>query len=379
MSESPDSSSSPKPERELPTGIVRVDDFHVSKATGHYPDEAKEPTLWLAAYMRERCDGRRDLVVDAAPRPRLLQGVTGNYVYRVLNGRNTFTRDKERQTRRLRRQPRPEASRRSAPASSSPSAPAAPPSSRPPPGTASAITSISSAPRRASANSASSSRPTGGQKTECAKHYCALNNHGLCVHLEAPARGTMSEFLVDLANRYTRRGGNRSHLSALQLEIRQNVTDRKTIMIDNVQRLYRGRRGRRAADLQLPAEAPGRHRLHHHPPLRRSSARSSSPKGLESGFFEQFEGRAGGRDQWLPPPRRVHAPRGHRPDRPAPTESPKPTSPAVVKYLEAISRKPGRCRILFNSLQQAKREADARGEQLSIDHIRFVRSEEGAK
>ena len=35
--------------------------------------------------------------------------------------------------------------------------------------------------------------PTGGQKTESAKYYCDLNNHGKCVHLEAPDTPTMGE------------------------------------------------------------------------------------------------------------------------------------------------------------------------------------------
>jgi hypothetical protein len=360
MTATPDRPS--KPERELPTGIVRVDDFSVSKAIGHYPPEAKEATMWLAAYMRERCSGRRDLVVDQL-RARL-QGVTSNYDLprpqrEVLLPRRSgkLVGSVANLVQRI------EALR-------------------------AGVLLTERAGRMAFVETSTWVRfrdyidlkrapesvckfgviigPTGGQKTECAKHYCALNNHGLCVHLEAPARGTMSEFLIDLAMRYTGRGTNRSHLSKLQMEIRQNVTDRKTIVIDNVQRLYKAGRGRRPADLLATCKSC---RTTLAAPSFCSSpswAPSSSPMGLESGFFEQFEGRAGGRDN------------SSRLDDFMPREDivqiataygiADAKSPAVVKYLEAISRKPGRCRILFNSLQQAKREADARRAALDRSH-----------
>ena len=43
---------------------MRLDDATIANKIQNYPPEIIEPVSWLAAFMREQCSGRNDLLVD---------------------------------------------------------------------------------------------------------------------------------------------------------------------------------------------------------------------------------------------------------------------------------------------------------------------------
>lgn len=211
--------------------------------------------------------------------------------------------------------------------------------------------------------------PTGSQKTTCLRRYVLLNNSGKCVHLEAPEKPTMGRFVRELATTY----GIPERIAGEKLRIRitSNVTERKTIIVDNIQRLYKPAHGwnqeifNYLQKLQddtnctiILCAVPGFENTIRH-------------EG-EKGYFEQFVGRVGGwndvlrLDEWTP-----------RADIEAIAEAFKLQHVEThLPYLEKLSRQPGRIRILFNCLQKAKRLADAAGQRLTIKHLKTAQGEE---
>lgn len=351
---------------------MRLDDATVAAKISRYPEAVQEPVAWLAAYVRERCASRRDVLVDQV-RKRGFKGSTfsENYFYRVLTGRY-FQPDPTRGGKVL--------------------------------GSVANLLQVIDALRanvllheRAGkppfvetstwlslqdffdAKRAPESvckfgviiGPTGGQKTECAKHYCHLNNHGMCVHIEAPPRPSISEFLHDFTARY----GNSVSVNPAKMrrDIANSVTDKKMIVVDNVQRLYKAGHGGDQPIfnyLQKLQDDTGCTVI-----LMFAAIGSDFlTRGLEQGYFEQFEGRAGGREQFL-----VMNDFAPREDVEAFASAYGLRGAEAVGYLEKLSRRPGRIRILCDSLQLAKRLADSRGEKLTLGHVREVRGEAVAK
>ncbi|HSV73192.1 MAG TPA: hypothetical protein VLH79_05480, partial [Chthonomonadales bacterium] len=93
-------------------------------------------------------------------------------------------------------------------------------------------------------------------------------------------------------------------------------------------------------------------------------------RGLDKGYFEQFEGRVGGRSEFLvlpefPPREDVEAiaEAFHLRD-----------AERHLAELEKIARARGRVRILFNALQKATRIAD--GKPLTMRHVRTALNQE---
>lgn len=91
---------------------------------------------------------------------------------------------------------------------------------------------------------------TGAQKTHCLKHYATLNNHRETVHIEAPARSTRPRLVQKLAEIYEVAMGlsigekeveiERFLRSAASMDPERAQERRpRTIIIDNVQRLFR--------------------------------------------------------------------------------------------------------------------------------------------
>ena len=211
--------------------------------------------------------------------------------------------------------------------------------------------------------------PTGSQKTASLKHYAATNPQ--CVHIESPATVSMSDFITDLAAAY----GEHAHSTAAvhKHRIREAVSDRNTIMLDNVQRLYR----RTAAGdqpvfnfLQKLQDDTGCtvilccsiefERLFR--------------EGIDKGYFEQFIGRCGGRREIL------------RLDDFAPREDIVAIAEAfklqgaederILAELDSIARMQGRIRTLFNALQKATRRARDQKKTLSITQVRWAMKQE---
>lgn len=207
---------------------------------------------------------------------------------------------------------------------------------------------------------------TGSQKSACFKEYRLRNNHGVTVHLEAPYRGTMTQFITDLGECY-----GCSIWSSQQIKltkIKESVNVRKCIIVDNVQRLYSSKTGGDQAVFnylqKLQDDTGCTVILSFTPEFLRTLEES-----LSKGYFEQFIGRAGGKSEILVLP--DHMPRSDV--RQVAEAFGLANVGANIVELERISREPGRVRILFNALQKAKRLADSQGEALTIDHVREVR------
>ncbi len=210
---------------------------------------------------------------------------------------------------------------------------------------------------------------TGTQKTAALKEYCRTNNHGLCVHLDAPARASLTELISDLALRYD---AEADHSVAKQkLIIKTAVNRQKTIVVENAQRLYDARYGANQPVfnfLQKLQDDTGCTIIITITPVFETTLTA----GLAKGYFEQFIGRAGGVKKFLRLPEY------------APREDVLKIAHAFglqdaekhADYLVKISREAGLIRILFDALQDAKVDAEAAGEPLTINHIRIARGED---
>lgn len=210
---------------------------------------------------------------------------------------------------------------------------------------------------------------TGTQKTASLKEYAKRNNHGRCIWMEAPENGSMSEFISHLAESYG--GPTREPYDRKRRRIFESFNARKCIIVDNCQRLYRADR---MSDQplfgflqRLQDECGGSIILSITPAFERTLT-----QGMLSGFFEQFEGRAGGRRNFLRLPAF------------APPEDVVKIAQAFglelakrsEKYLCQIAQEPGRIRRLFEDLQDAKLAAEKEKKPLTIAHVLAAREDE---
>jgi DNA transposition AAA+ family ATPase len=210
---------------------------------------------------------------------------------------------------------------------------------------------------------------TGSQKSASYTEYCLQNNHAMCVRVEAPATPTMKRFVYDLAEKYGC-ARSASYTRAVDLII-NTANDRRCIIVDNVQRLYVTKR---EADqpifnfLQKLQEDSGCCIIMSFTP----TFERVFTTGLNKGFFEQFEGRCGGRKKFLR----------------LPAYPPEEDVLIIAKafklvdaekhadYLVAIGHEEGRIRRLFDDLQDARILAERRKQPMTIGHVRAARGEE---
>lgn len=210
---------------------------------------------------------------------------------------------------------------------------------------------------------------TGSQKTATFKEYCRQNNHGLCVWMEAPESGSMAEFTTFLSVKYGGTAGD--NLKKHRERIFKTVNDRRTIIIDNAQAMYRP-----AADTQQPIFNFLR-RLQDE--KRCTVILSITPEfnvrlrdKMLQGYFEQFEGRAGGRRNFL-----------ILPDYP-PEDDVLMIAKAFglrdaekhIDYLVRIAKDAGRVRLLFQDLQDGKQIAEQEKRPFTIGHVKEARGED---
>lgn len=344
---------------------IRLDDKNIEIKTSNYPDETCEPIQWVAAYCRERC--ARQLSVLVSKCKSLKFDTDYSYWHKIFSGKY-FQKDAQgkvqgsvknllRIIEALRNRERIEWR-----------------AGKPPfietdtwflvrdfidkkrlPGRVNKFGGIVG--------------PTGSQKSACLKEYVLRNNHGKCVHVEAPQTPALSQFISDLA---VKLGEARStNINRKVGYITSTINETKTIIVDNVQRLYKDNRDgdqpifNFLQKLQDDTEC--------------TIILSFTPvfvttleRGQDQGYFEQFIGRMGGRNKTLVLPAYTT------------TEDLEIIAKAYglkdnaanVKYLEKIAREPGRIRALFEDLQDAKILADAENTVLTIDHIREARGEE---
>lgn len=207
---------------------------------------------------------------------------------------------------------------------------------------------------------------TGSQKTASTREYCRQNNHGTCVWQDAPEKASLYKFKTQLAAAY---GCNpQMSLARKEFAIQSAVNERKTIIIENIQRLYMDNmEGNQPVFnyLQWLQEITGCTIIMTFTP----TFERKFVGGLNQGFFEQFVGRAGGTRKFLR----------------LPAWTPEEDVLAIAQafkvqeakrhldYLVKITKEPGRIRRLFEDLQDAKIAALADGKPLNIDYIREAR------
>jgi DNA transposition AAA+ family ATPase len=210
---------------------------------------------------------------------------------------------------------------------------------------------------------------TGTQKTATLKEYCRRNNHGTCVHVEAPDNGSRTGFITDLADRY---GASRQSSWDRKINtIRASVNERRTIIVENVQRLYIEKDGANQKVfnfLQKLQDDTGCCVILTFTPVFATRLK----RGVAEGYFEQFIGRAGGQRDALTLPE-------------FPTEDDVLAICQSFKLRDAekhlddlvkIAREEGRVRVLFEALQEAKVQCERRKAPLTMTAIRAARGED---
>ncbi len=196
--------------------------------------------------------------------------------------------------------------------------------------------------------------PTGAQKSESFKFYAALNNHSAVKHLEAPSNGKLGTLQRKIASAYNVSNRKAGASATRETEIRDNVNETRTLIIDNVQRLYVSGAGSNQPAfnwlLELQDDTDCTLILSF-----TEDFVDTLNSGRARGYFEQFVGRFGGLDAMLKLPKfapssdlRVIA-RAFKLN----------TSDSAMKYLHEWSRMDGKIRIVFHKLQLAQTFARA--------------------
>lgn len=342
---------------DVPTMTVRIAD---------YPEELKPEIMWLAGYVREKCNRNLDLLLAEAKDLKIEfdKGTWG----KILRGR--YQKDSEGRSTKSPivnlgklmaaiKQLRDQDNRRElagrVPFVKTP--------------TAQAIYDFidkKRAPDRVNKFGLLAGH-TGTQKTATCREYNRENNHGAGAMLEAPANGSLSVFITDLAEKY---GCSRqANLERKQNTIYESVTANNYIIVENVQRLYQEKEGasqRVFNFLQKLQDDKNPTIILTMTPYFAKLLREK----LMSGYFEQFIGRAGGDKDIL-----VLEEYPSDDDVLAIAESFQLVDAKKhLKELSKIVHEPGRVRVLFEALQEAKVQAGKK--ELTMQHIRDVRGED---
>jgi len=347
---------------------LRLDDITLGKQAAGYPEEMREPLMWLGGFIREKCDRDLDLLMVRVKELGIQHDKTT--FSKVLRGRwNKDSNDKLlevpilqlskflkvvemlKEDERLREM-------------------------------AGKLPFVVTTTARMIWNYIDARRArdrvnkfgvivgyTGNQKTASFKEYQRQHNHGLCTWQEAPENGSMREFLVTLSAKYG--GSYADGYDSARQRVFRTVKSRNTIIVDNAQALYRPKLGTDQPVFNLLRRLQDEREC--------TVILSITPEfgaklthQMMQGYFEQFEGRAGGRRNFLtlpdyPPEEDVLAFAQAFKLRDAEKHLP---------YLVEIAQKPGRVRALLEDLQTAKVAAEAEGKQLTLGHIKEAREEE---
>jgi DNA transposition AAA+ family ATPase len=209
--------------------------------------------------------------------------------------------------------------------------------------------------------------PTGSQKTASFKEFTRRNNHGMCRWMEAPENGSMFEFLKHLS--YICGQGSNDSGAQKRSGILRCFNEKRMLIVDNGQELLKdGEVEQRAFSfLRRLQDETGCTVVVSLTP----SYEAKLINGNMAAYFEQLIGRAGGTRKFLRLPEY------------APEEDVLAFGTGFelqevkkhVKELVKISREPGRIRILCGDLQEGKKLASTAGEKFTIEHVRDARGE----
>lgn len=354
----------------LPAQKAKVDAPTIDAVCSAYPEAVRDAVAWLAGWYREQCKQNRDVLVQ---RVRSACGVdrSWNYFYQVFTGRYFMTKQGEEPpagqiakflelVEKLRAQDRFYT-------------------------TAGKIQFVETNTYRRIASYIDSRRMaeaickfgviigyTGLQKSASFRHYTMLNNHGATIHIEAPDRPRLNLLIDDLATAY---GAHLRDRTSKKIQIiTEAVSKDRTIIIDNAQRLRRPETGYDQpvfSFLQKLQDDTDCTIILSLTPI--TAKFLTDTVGVERWYFEQFEGRAGGRetflvlDDWTPKEDLLQIAAAFGIDRAELRAS------ENIKFLTKLSRQPGRIRIYFDTLQRAKRLAVADNKRLTVSDVMDLR------
>lgn len=205
--------------------------------------------------------------------------------------------------------------------------------------------------------------PTGAQKSASFKHTCRKDRSGNTHHSECPEKSNLGELLMDVAFMFGKARGGAT--TTKKREISDCVNDRTTLILDNVQRLYKPDDGWNQPLFSFLQKLQDEKNCCVIIALTLDSV-DQMFKGKNRGFFEQFVGRCGGEHQFLIQP--LFAPRTDILQFAEAFEL--RNAEKHIEYLEAISQLEGRIRVFLQALQEAKVEAD--GGPMTIEHVKTV-------
>lgn len=347
---------------------IRADDVSMQTRAELLPEAMREPFLWLGAYYRSECNRDADLLTerfrkvgvyhDKSTWIKILRGQWNRHPNGTMKESPVISESKFVEAlQALRNNVRLEAMRGRVPFVET--------------STAKLIMSfleLKRMPERVNRFGVVIG-PTGSQKTATFKEYERRHNHGLTHWLEAPENGSMSEFIGRLAESFG--GPQKEPYDRKRRRIFASLSPAKMVIVDNCQRLYREQRG---SDQPLFSflqrvqdETDCTIILSITPTFERVLT-----AGMLQGYFEQFEGRAGGRRNFLRLPEYAPEEDVVMIAKAFGLQSPDKHEAALV----AISREPGRIRRLFEDLQSAKILAESVRERLTIAHVEQVRDDE---
>lgn len=203
---------------------------------------------------------------------------------------------------------------------------------------------------------------TGSSKSATAREFARQNNHGLCIHVECPETGGMSELISRIAVRYGI--GSKRSAAAKKAAIFEQVTARNMIIVDNAQELWVANGGSEQPKFSFLRRLQDETGCTIILLITPTFERTLRDQMMES-YFEQFIGRTGGPSTW------------HR----LPAYPPEEDCVAIAKSLglvdaakhakalAKIASRPGRIRILFDVLQEGKSMAAEAKQKFTFDFL----------
>jgi len=205
---------------------------------------------------------------------------------------------------------------------------------------------------------------TGTQKTAACNEYLRLNNRGsdLVTRVDSPPKSSLGKFVRTLGRAYG--FSAREPLARLENQLEGVINEKRILIVENIQRLYDER-------VQATRQPVFSYLQKLQEDSRCTLIFTLTPSFEKTmlleqhrGFFEQFDGRAGGRKNFL------------RLDEYPTAGDVLPIARAFkleaadkhVKELVALARQPGRIRTFFEVLQNAKIAAGE--DKFTLHHIR---------
>lgn len=207
---------------------------------------------------------------------------------------------------------------------------------------------------------------TGSGKSRMLKRWALLHNHGNTAHVEAPSSGRLPRFQMKLGAQFGISLTAETHERLVRLA--ECITSKRTIIIDNVQKLYNPKSGANQPVLNYLQELQddtGCTIILSWTPVFTQTLRDET----NTQYFEQFVGRMGGLDSIFELPE--YAPKA---DLKAIAEKMRVCGgEKALTIMKGWSRQPGRLRILFKRLHLARLEANEEGSKdIKLAHLEAV-------